>query len=89
MGGKGHGLEPKLGLCYVNITQMKQIKVKGKDVWDDSDRLEFLESMVNEQIIPNLPAVTITPTAPIETAPAAASDVEEMELDDNGEPLPF
>lgn len=30
-------------------------KVKGKEVWDDSDSMEFLENMVKEKIIPALP----------------------------------
>ena len=36
------------------IPQMKQIKVKGVDVWDDSEQLEFLEKMLESKIIPNL-----------------------------------
>jgi len=33
---------------------LKQIKVKGQTTWDDSDMMEFLESMVNNDIIPQL-----------------------------------
>ena len=34
---------------------MVQVKVKGQDVWDDSDRLAFLEEMVKRDILPKLP----------------------------------
>lgn len=37
------------------LPELKQIKVKGKITWDDSDMAEFLEKMVNEQIKPKLP----------------------------------
>ena len=33
---------------------LKQIKVKGVNTWDDSDMMEFLESMVNNDILPQL-----------------------------------
>ena len=33
---------------------LKQIKVKGQSTWDDSDMMEFLEAMVNNDIIPQL-----------------------------------
>ena len=33
---------------------LKQIKVKGVNTWDDSEMMEFLESMVNNDIIPQL-----------------------------------
>lgn len=36
------------------IPQLKQVKVKGKLTWDDSDIVEFLENMVKETIIPQL-----------------------------------
>lgn len=31
---------------------LKQIKVKGQTTWDDSDMMEFLENMVNTDILP-------------------------------------
>lgn len=34
--------------------EMVQVKYQGKLVWDDSEQMEFLEKMVNEQIIPKL-----------------------------------
>lgn len=36
------------------LPPMVKIKVKGKDTWDDSDQMAFLEKMVNEQILPKL-----------------------------------
>ncbi len=39
------------------MPDMKQIVVKGVTVWDDTDRLVFLENMVNEKIIPQLEGV--------------------------------
>ena len=36
------------------IPELKKIKIKGKDQWDSSDILEFLENMVNTTILPKL-----------------------------------
>jgi hypothetical protein len=36
------------------IPNMQQIKVKGKMAWDDSEMMEFLENMVNNEILPKL-----------------------------------
>ena len=36
------------------IPNMKQIKVKGKMAWDDSEMMEFLENMVNNEILPKI-----------------------------------
>lgn len=36
------------------IPELKQIKVKGKTTWDDSDIMEFLENMVNNEFLPKL-----------------------------------
>lgn len=33
---------------------LKQIKVKGQTTWDDSDMMEFLENMVNNEILPQI-----------------------------------
>lgn len=37
-----------------DMPELKQKKVKGKAVWDDSDQLEFFENMVKERILPAL-----------------------------------
>jgi hypothetical protein len=44
--------------------------VKGKITWDDSDVMEFLEKMVNTQILPKLKSFK-----------AVAKEVEETEED--------
>jgi len=36
------------------LPQMKQVKIKGALVWDDSDQMVFLENMVNTVILPKL-----------------------------------
>ena len=36
------------------MPDLEKIKVKGKDTWDDSERLEFLENMVITDIAPKL-----------------------------------
>jgi hypothetical protein len=36
------------------LPDLKKIKIKGKDSWDDSDRMEFLEEYVKHNIIPML-----------------------------------
>jgi hypothetical protein len=34
------------------LPDLKKIKIKGKDSWDDSDRMEFLEQYVKDNILP-------------------------------------
>jgi hypothetical protein len=36
------------------LPSLKKIKVKGKDQWDDSDCIEFLENMLKEEILPQI-----------------------------------
>ena len=36
------------------LPQMKQVKIKGKETWDDSEQLDFLEAMISEEILPAL-----------------------------------
>jgi hypothetical protein len=36
------------------LPELKKIKIKGKESWDDSDRMEFLEQYVQNNIIPML-----------------------------------
>ena len=40
------------------IPSMKKVKVKGVETWDDTDMMEFLESMVNDEILPKIKDVT-------------------------------
>jgi len=46
------------------MPDLKSVKIKGQDMWDDTERLEFLHAMVVRDIIPKLPkqeAVASTP----------------------------
>ena len=43
------------------LPPLELIKVKGKDTWDDTKRLEFLQNMVETEIMPKLEKQTITP----------------------------
>jgi hypothetical protein len=36
------------------MPDLKKIKIKGKESWDDSDRMEFLEEYVKQNIVPLL-----------------------------------
>jgi hypothetical protein len=36
------------------MPELAKIKVKGKDTWDDSDRMEFLENYMTTEILPKL-----------------------------------
>jgi hypothetical protein len=36
------------------MPELAKIKVKGKDTWDDSDRMEFLENYVKSNILPKI-----------------------------------
>lgn len=66
------------------LPALRKIKVKGKDTWDDSDIMEFLENMVNTDIIPKLPkAGQVAATA---KATGGALDAEDV---DTEEDLPF
>jgi hypothetical protein len=46
------------------LPEMKQIKVKGKVTWDDSDMTEFLENMVKNDILPKLKGEAVATTEP-------------------------
>lgn len=67
------------------LPSLKQIKVKGKVTWDDSDLMEFLEKMVMTKIVPNLPKADHIPTK--ETPGADVIEVDAEEVDTDG--LPF
>lgn len=65
------------------MPSMKQIKVKGNDVWDDTDILVFLTEMVNNDIIPKLGKRKIENTQVV-------SNEEKSDFDDiNPDDLPF
>lgn len=64
------------------LPQMTQVKVKGKMTWDDSDMMQFLEDMVNSQILPKLKNVKMAMSEVDGT-----SGADEEASDDDG--LPF
>ena len=39
-----------------DLPQMKKIKIKGKESWDDSDQLEYFENYIKEEILPKINA---------------------------------
>ncbi len=57
---------------------MKQITVKGELVWDDTEGLEFLEAMVNRDILPKLSKETGAKVG----APAPEGTVSESDIND-------
>jgi hypothetical protein len=66
------------------LPELKKIKIKGKETWDDSDLMEFLEKMVMANIVPKLPKGR--------TAGGTTSipDIEEVEAEEIGnDDLPF
>ena len=61
------------------LPPMVQIMVKGTATWDDTDRLTFLEEMVNRDIIPNLPKAKVvvnTPDVPVGAVAEVASPLD-------------
>lgn len=58
------------------LPPMVKKKIKGKETWDDSDMMEFLEEMVNRDIVPQLKSYK-----------AVAAEVEEV--DSEKEDAPF
>lgn len=64
------------------IPQLRKIKVKGKDTWDDTEIMEFLEKMVVTEIRPKL-----------NKSGSAKSDLPVLEPDEDGninaDDLPF
>lgn len=56
------------------MPDMKKIMVSGKEQWDDTDRLVFLQNMVDTQILPKLPGAGAATTA----ASAPASEDEDF-----------
>lgn len=57
------------------MPDMEQVTVKGVLIWDDTKRLEFLDKMVHETILPKLRAIN-------GEAPIVAPTNEEIKADD-------
>lgn len=74
-----HGVPIKWAFTKDNpngIPELKKIRVKGKDQWDDSDLMEFLEKMVTTEIVPKLPRLGSKAAAIID------EDIEPETLED-------
>lgn len=74
-----HGVPIKWAFTKDNpngIPELKQVKVKGKMTWDDSDLMEFLEKMVMTEIVPKLPKGGAVVSA------TEAPEVESEEMED-------
>lgn len=59
------------------LPELQKVKVKGKVTWDDSDIMEFLEKMVNTQIVPKLSKGA----GPVDVPLPDEVDAEELELE--------
>jgi len=63
-----------------DLPQMRKVRVKGQDVWDDTDMMEFLESMVKTDIIPKITyksggqAGRVNAPAPVNDLPVTGED---------------
>lgn len=57
------------------MPDMEQVTVKGVLIWDDTKRLEFLDKMVHETILPKLRAIN-------GEAPVVAPTNEELKVED-------
>jgi hypothetical protein len=69
------------------LPEMKKIKVKGKDTWDDTERLLWLENYVAEEIMPKLKDKHDLSTFPeLPTPEIIESNKSNSETDDQ---LPF
>lgn len=69
------------------LPQMVQVKVSGNLVWDDTDQLEFLHSMVEREIVPILKGLTPEPLKE-ETKSPLDTLVDEMKgVEDDSEPF--
>lgn len=61
------------------LPPMVKIMIKGQEQWDDTDRLIFLEAMVQRDIIPKLPKAT----GPAVNEPTAVSQTADGGTDDD------
>lgn len=61
---------------------MEQVTIKGQVQWDDTKQLEFLQAMVERDIIPNLPRNEVAASAP-KSGLESELDKPEGETDDD------
>jgi hypothetical protein len=60
------------------LPQLVKTKFKGKDVWDDTDMMNFLEEMINSKIKPQLKGSTVTKSEPAMANEVSAEEDGEM-----------
>jgi len=68
------------------LPPMVKVKRKGKEEWDDSDRLEFLQKLVDDEINPRL--ADLYPVDAVVEAPPDANVPQEKTVDESDD-LPF
>lgn len=59
------------------LPDLEQIVVKGQKVWDDTRRLEFLQAMVERDILPKLEGATTHPADDLSVSESNLEDVED------------
>ena len=69
------------------LPPMVKVKRKGKDEWDDSDRLEFLQKLVDDEINPQL--ANLYPVDQVETKEEVPVEEEQPPMPDESDDLPF
>jgi hypothetical protein len=60
------------------LPQLVKTKFKGKDVWDDTEMMNFLEEMINSKIKPQLKGATVTKAEPAMANAGSAEEDGEM-----------
>jgi len=76
------------------MPKLKKVKVKGVEVWDDTDIIEFFEAKIKEETLPKLralsPSIEATPAKPesAEVQPEQESP-EDFDEDQESDDLPF
>jgi len=71
------------------LPQLSQVKVKGQLVWDDTDKMEFLQKMIDEVIIPKLNKTKSNEDVLVNKEEKGGKTYYENPLSDDQEPLPF
>lgn len=62
------------------LPPLSKIKVKGKDTWDDTDLMEFLEKMVMTEIRPRLPKAGSVKSFPVIEPDGDSDEIDPKDL---------
>lgn len=68
-----------------SLPQLEKKRIKGKDVWDNSDQMEFFEAFVTDIVIPKLPKTM----APQKVGAIQSDPAENAGSDEPIDDLPF